>query len=103
NCFSPGGEPSALPSDHRAAAARWPLESPLLLPSHPFLPARSALFFPDWNRLFESIDHHAADFEGFAAMRRGARDHDGSLADFQNAEAVLDGDRDLRNLCINTM
>src|SRR5207245_38569 len=65
-------------------------EPALLLPTDPLLAARPALFLPDRDGLFESVDDGAARLERFASMGGGAGNDDRGLADFQQAEAVGD-------------
>src|SRR6266853_5217745 len=62
------------------------------LQAHPHLAVLEGLLLPDRHRLLQGIDGEATGLEGFAAVRRGDRDHHARLPDLEAADAMDEGD-----------
>src|SRR5260370_20182468 len=62
------------------------------LQAHPHLAVLEGLLLPDRHRPLQGIDGEATGLEGFAAVRRGDRDHHARLPDLEAADAMDEGD-----------
>src|SRR5260370_7377691 len=62
------------------------------LQAHPHLAVLEGLLLPDRHRLLQGIDGETTGLEGFAAVRRGDRDHHARLPDLEAADAMDEGD-----------